>query len=299
MVDFGMNLQIEPIPEPVDGFLDRLAAVVPQLPASFKSLWATDHLFWDANPVHESWTLITYAAALYPQMQVGAMVTGQNYRNPALLAKMAATVQSLTRGRLIFGIGAGWKEDEYLGYGYPFPTPGERVQQLEEALEIATRLWKQDGKVSYQGEHYHITDAYLVPKPNPIPPILIGGGGEKTMRVAAKLADWWNLPDAPLGRYTERATILRNHCSELGRDPNSIRLTWFGRMSVGANASEAIARSGGKWTPNNAFVGTPAQILEQMKPFIDFGVDYFMLDILDVNDPAVLNTVLNDVIAKL
>jgi alkanesulfonate monooxygenase SsuD/methylene tetrahydromethanopterin reductase-like flavin-dependent oxidoreductase (luciferase family) len=298
-VEFGFNLPLEPIPEPVDQLLERLDALLPMLPPSFKSLWATDHLFWGDTPVHESWTLISYAAARYPTMQVGTMVTGQNYRNPGLLAKMAATIQILSGGRLIFGIGAGWKEDEYRGYGYAFPTPGERVAQLEEALEIATRLWKNDGKVSYQGAHYQISDAYLVPKPRPIPPIVVGGGGKKTMRVAAKLADWWNISDTPIERYTECVNTLHAHCRDLGRDPDSIRLTWFGRVSVGESMDGAIARGGGKWTPNNAFVGTPAQIVEQMKPFVDLGVDYFMIDILDVGDPAVLDTLNHHVFANL
>ena len=287
-VEFGFNIPIEPIPEPADQLLERLDALLPTLPPSFKSLWATDHLFWGDTPVHEAWTLISYAASRYPTMQVGTMVTGQNYRNPALLAKMATTIQSLSRGRLILGIGAGWKEDEYRGYGYAFPTPGERVAQLGEALEIITRLWKTDGSVSYQGAHYHVSDAYLVPKPNPIPPIVVGGGGKKTMRIAAKFADWWNISDAAIDRYTECVNTLKAHCVDVGRDPDSIRLTWFGRVSVGASMDEAVARSGGKWTPNNAFVGSPAQVVEQMKPFVDLGVDYFMIDILDVGDPAVL-----------
>jgi alkanesulfonate monooxygenase SsuD/methylene tetrahydromethanopterin reductase-like flavin-dependent oxidoreductase (luciferase family) len=298
-VDFGLNIPIEPIPEPVDQLLERLDAVLPNLPSSFKSLWATDHLFWGDTPVHEAWTLISYAAARYPQMQVGTMVTGQNYRNPALLAKMAATLQSLSRGRLLFGIGAGWKEDEYRGYGYAYPTPGERVAQLEEALEIVTRLWTYDSKVSYQGAHYRVADAYLVPKPTPVPPIVVGGGGKKTMRVAAKFADWWNISDAPIERYTECVHILHAHCRDLERDPRSIRLTWFGRLSVAESMEAALARGGGRWTPDNAFVGSPAQVLAQMKPYIDLGVDYFMLDILDITQPAVLDMTINQVLSKL
>lgn len=299
VVEFGLNIPIEPIAEPVDGLPDRVEAILSYRPGLFKSLWVTDHFFWGETPTHECWTLLTYAAARFPSMKVGTMVIGQNYRNPALLAKMASTLQILSGGRLILGLGAGWKEDEYRGYGYVFPPPAVRVEQLEDTLEIIQRLWTQTGKVSYQGKHYHIDEAMLAPKPDPLPPIVIGGGGVKTMRLAARFAQMWNIPDAPFTHYAERAAILRQHCVDIGRNPNAIRLSWFGRFAVGATMDEALRRGGGRWTPENAFVGTPEQIRAQMQPYLDLGVSYFMIEILDALSPGVLDIAVDQVIDRL
>jgi len=186
-------------------------------------------------------------------------------------------------------------EAEFHAYGYPYPRPGVRVEQLEDALEIITRLWKEPGKVSYQGRHYHIQDAYCEPKPDPVPPLLVGGGGDRTTRLAARVADMWNIPAANWAKYSDRLQVVRAHCEAIGRDPASLRCTWFGRMAIGA--TEAAARTrGGRWPPEKAFVGTPAQIVEQMAPFIAAGVDYFMPEVLDIDRPEVLGMLLEEVL---
>lgn len=300
-VDFGLALVERHTPSHLTKWMDDLDVLLPKLEGKFKSLWMTDHLFWEDDYVYEAWTVLSYLAATWKNFDVGPMVLGQNYRNPALLAKMGATLQVFSHGRFIMGVGAGWKEDEYKGYNYPMPPVADRMEQLDETLEIIKWLWTQPGKVTFQGKHYSVTDAYLEPKPNPVPKIVIGGGGKKTMRIAARHADWWNLSDAGLSRYMERATILKQHCEDLGRDPNSIRLTWFGRVVLGKNDAEVNARANSrviKYNTDNAFVGTPAQVVEQMQAFVANRVDYYMIDILDFETPEIQNLFLEEVLPK-
>lgn len=285
-VDFGYVVPAGPQKGAVQGWLHELETVLPLLPPSFKSLWMTDHFFWDDAPTYEAWTVIAHLAAKFPQFDIGPMVLGQGYRNPALTAKMGATLQMLCGGRFIMALGAGWKEDEYHAYGYPYPSPAVRVAQLADALEIITRLWTEPGQVSYAGEHYQITKAYCEPKPDPVPTLIVGGGGRKTMLLAARFADWWNIPDAPPAVYRERMHILHEHCAAIGRDPNSIRKTWFGRLAVAETEQAAVALSDGQWTSARALVGTPAQVIDQISAFMDLGVDYFMVEVLGVAAPA-------------
>jgi alkanesulfonate monooxygenase SsuD/methylene tetrahydromethanopterin reductase-like flavin-dependent oxidoreductase (luciferase family) len=126
------------------------------------------------TPVIECWTTLTFLAARYPQLRWGTIVLCQSYRNPALLAKMVANLCALLPGRVIFGIGAGWKEDEYRAYGYAFPRPAVRIRQLRETVEVAKLLWTADD-ATYAGQHYRVDHAHLHPKPDPLPPIMIGG----------------------------------------------------------------------------------------------------------------------------
>ena len=294
-IDFGLSVPAGPAKGQTARWLSDLDVIVPRLAEYFRGLWMTDHFFWEDAPTYEAWTVLCVLADRYPTFEIGPIVLGQGYRNPALLAKMAATLQALSGGRLVMGLGAGWKEDEYLAYGYPYPRPGVRVGQLEDALEIIKRLWTEPGKVSYQGKHYQIADAYCEPKPDPVPALLVGGGGDRTTLLAARYADWWNIPDKAWPAYSDRLRVVRAHCETIGRDPASLRATWFGRLAVGVTEAEARAR-GGRWTPDNAFVGTPGQIVAQMTPFIEAGVDYFMVEIQDLTNPEVLSLVLEDVL---
>ena len=302
MVDFGLGLLHGPPRGQNERFVTELAETMEQLKGYFRSIWMTDHFFWDGAPTYEAWTVMSYLAARFPEFEVGPMVLGQSYRNPALLALMAATLQALSGGRFIMGIGAGWKEDEYRAYNYPYPSPSVRVQQLEETLIILKKMWEEPGQVSYQGRHYAITDAWCEPKPDTKIPILVGGGGYTTMKHAARYADIWNLPDKPLGPYVERLNILRRHCEDIGRDPASLRCSWFGRVSLGRTEAEAEARGVSredKWTRENAFVGTPQNVAEQMQGFVEVGCDYFMVDIIGSPDEEVIGMFTQELIPAL
>jgi alkanesulfonate monooxygenase SsuD/methylene tetrahydromethanopterin reductase-like flavin-dependent oxidoreductase (luciferase family) len=297
-IDFGFALPAGPHKNRVGEWLDNLDKLLPAMQPYFKSLWMTDHFFWEDTPTYEAWTVLSFLAARFPAFQFGPMVLGQSYRNPAMLAKMAATLQVLCRGKFIMGIGAGWKEDEYLAYGYPFPSPGVRVGQLEDTLEIMKRLWTEPGPVTYKGKFYSITNAYCEPKPDPVPTIMVGGTGQRTTLLAARYADWWNMPDANPAAYAQKLPIVREHCAAIGRDPNSLRLTWFGRLAVGKTERDAVALSNGKWTSEKAIVGTVAQVIDQLHQFIDLGVDYFMVEVLGLPDQDIVDRVLNDVLPK-
>jgi alkanesulfonate monooxygenase SsuD/methylene tetrahydromethanopterin reductase-like flavin-dependent oxidoreductase (luciferase family) len=170
-LQFGLVLPAGPPRGAIDRYLTDLDRRMPQIERLFSGLWMTDHFFWDQEPTYEAWTVLSFMAARY-HLQLGPIVLSQSYRNPALLAKMAATLQNLSGGRLIMAVGAGWKEDEYHAYNYPFPPLPTRYQELRETLEILKRMWTEPGKVSYQGKHY-IQEAYCEPKPNPVPPIIV------------------------------------------------------------------------------------------------------------------------------
>jgi probable F420-dependent oxidoreductase len=167
--------------------------------AGFASFWVSDHFFGgpggtpDRNCL-EAWTLLAALARDTTKIRLGVLVAAVQYRNPALQAKMAASVDHISGGRLEFGVGAGWKQDEYRAYGYDFPSPGDRVDQLREGLEITRRLW-QDDRATYHGKHHRIDDAVCAPKPTqrPRPPIWIGGAGPRVMRLAARYADGFDL----------------------------------------------------------------------------------------------------------
>jgi alkanesulfonate monooxygenase SsuD/methylene tetrahydromethanopterin reductase-like flavin-dependent oxidoreductase (luciferase family) len=296
-IEFGLVLPAGPPRNRLDRYLDDADAVLTALAPRIAGIWMTDHFFWDDAPTHEAWTVLAFAAARWPSMTIGPIVLGQSYRNPALLAKMGATLQSLSHGRLIMALGAGWKEDEYHAYGYDFPKPGVRIAQFAEALEILRLMWREPGRANFTGQHYRVADAYCEPKPDPVPPLVVGGSGDKTLRLAARYADWWNTPDASLEFYRERSLALDRACAEVGRDPHTLRRTWFGRMAVAETQAAAEALSDGRWTHANALVGTVEQVRAQIAAFAGIGVDYFMVEVLGSDDPARLRVLRDDVLA--
>jgi F420-dependent oxidoreductase-like protein len=208
----------------------------PQLQALWQHLEATG---WDAacaadhfmpnspDPVAETlecWTALAGLALTTRRMRIGTLVTGNTYRHPAVLAKMAATVDIMSGGRLICGLGAAWQKNEHVAYGIPFHTVGERLRRLEEACQVLLSLWTQQ-KVTLNGKFYQLHDAPLYPKPiqQPHPELLIGGGGEKrTLRIAATYADHWNVWGGPKV-LQRKIQILQDHCAVVGRDAATIR----------------------------------------------------------------------------
>lgn len=195
----------------------------------FAHAWVFDH-FYPVNtpdtsgPCLEGWTLLAALAARTERLRVGVMVTGNTYRHPAVLANMAATVDHVAHGRLDFGIGAAWNQEEHAAYAIPLPPPGERIRRLGEACEIIRRLWTEDA-VTFEGKYYHLTNARCEPKPvqQPYPPFVIGGTGEQlTLRLVAQNAAIWNYT-GPLADFNRKNAILDEHCRVIGRDPTSIQ----------------------------------------------------------------------------
>lgn len=257
----------------------------------YDSAWVFDHfvpIFSDpTGPCLEGWTLLAALGAETRSVEVGVLVTGNTYRHPAVLAKMAATVDHTTGGRLLFGIGAAWFETEHRMYGIPFPPVGERVSRLGEALEVIRRLWT-EAEASFEGRFYRLDKARCEPKPvqRPHPPIMIGGGGEKRMlRLVARHADMWNW-FGPVDDFRRKIAILRDHCAAVGRDPAAIEITWAGAAKVlpaGGDrraALETIAKAWGQ-TPDEvdgrSLVGTADRVAERVRAYADLGVRHLIL----------------------
>jgi alkanesulfonate monooxygenase SsuD/methylene tetrahydromethanopterin reductase-like flavin-dependent oxidoreductase (luciferase family) len=242
----------------------------------YDSCWFVDHLQFDGNDLMEGWTAVTYLAAQNPQFQWGHEVLCQSFRNPALVAKMATTMQFMSGGRFVLGLGAGWKEDEYLAYGYDFPPAGQRVEELEEYLQIIRAMWTEE-RATVHGKYYHVEEAWCEPKPDPLPPIMVGAFKPKMLRVTARHADWWSVSWTGIDEYREIVAECERACAEIGRDPATLRRTWFGGCACAPTEEAAIALTRGRFTKDTAFVGTPQQIVAQLRPFVELGVDYFML----------------------
>jgi len=198
---------------------------------SIEHAWLFDHfapIQGDvAGPCLEGWTVLSAFAAVTKRLRLGLMVTGNTYRHPAVLAKVAATVDVISNGRLDFGIGAGWNEYEHASLGIPLYKPGERIRRLDEACEIIKALFTQP-TVDFDGRYYQLSEARSEPKPvqKPYPPFVIGGGGEKlTLRVVAKHADIWNYSGASVEEFSHKVGVLHDHCATIGRDPGEIELS--------------------------------------------------------------------------
>lgn len=213
-------------PGPNNSWNDTLALAKHAEAGGWHSVWYADHFMPNqedtSGPTSECWTTLAGLAASVPRVRVGALVSGNTYRHPAVLAKMAANVDNISGGRCVLGLGAGWQENEHKAYGIEFSTLGGRMKRFEEACQVITGLFSNE-KTNFAGKHYQLTDAPLAPKPVQSPlPLLIGGGGEqRTLRIAAKYANEWNVWGTP-EVLAHKGAILNRYCEEIGRDPKSI-----------------------------------------------------------------------------
>jgi len=262
----------------------------------YESAWVFDHFHTVPVPTQESsyeaWTLMAALAPMTSTVRLGQMCTSNGYRNPAYLAKVAADIDVISNGRLEMGIGAGWYEHEYLGYGYEFPKPSVRIGQLEEGVEIMRRMWAED-EVHFEGRYYHLEGAMSRPKPvQDSIPVWVAGGGEKlTLRVAARFADYTNFGSS-VEEFAHKSEILAGHMKDDGRDFDEIvRSSLFTIIvaETGTGVTEKIedyvARIGavagedkGEMVRANldrlGLVGTPEQIIEQLRPWVAAGMTY-------------------------
>ena len=205
--------------------------------AGFDSCWVMDHFATlgarDDGPIFETWTMLAAMTQLTTRTRLGCAVVGNTYRHPGVLAKMAVTVDHLSGGRLDFGIGAGWAENEHTMLGLEFGTRNDRADRLEESVQIIRSLWMQP-RTTFEGKHYRLQDAVAEPKPvqQPYPPIWIGGSGpRRTLRIAAQYADVWNAAGGSPEDVAASSAILDRHCADVGRDPSQIRRSvqfWVG-----------------------------------------------------------------------
>ncbi len=237
----------------------------------------------------ECWISTAALARDTQRVRIGQMVTCNGYRNPALLAKMASTVDVLSDGRLDFGIGAGWFEHEYRAYGYTYPDTRERLQRLREAIQIILAMWTQE-EATFEGSYYQVKGAINQPKgvQKPHIPLLIGGGGEKvTLRLVAQYGDACNV-GGDIATIKHKFAVLKQHCDELGRDYNSIRrTTLIDDCAIAETEEAAIA----KLTPaqrndleslrQTELIGTPAMIRQRLKELEEAGVQEIIIRFVD------------------
>lgn len=254
----------------------------------YHSAWTQDHFFGRRGALLECWTTLSALASATSRIRLGPLVACNSYRLPALVAKMAATFDVISKGRLEFGIGAGWKEDEYVAYGLPFPKPSTRIAQLREGVEIIRKMWTEDAP-SYQGRHYTLREAICRPKPvqTPHPPIWIGGSGEQLLlRVVAELADGCNFPGS-VEEYARKLGVMRKHCDRVGRDIREIRASLTTDLVI-VEDSEALEEKITRFKPASIshddyvarnIVGTPEECRSRIRAYQDVGVTYFMLSL--------------------
>lgn len=274
-LDFGLMLRQNDPGHSLQELMTFNTACIERLSPQFSTLWLEDHLQVGETEALECLTTLSYLAAAYHRFTVGSLVLSQSYRNPALLAKMIANLAALTGGRVILGLGAGWKEEEYLSYGYPFPSTGTRMKQLEEAIEVIRALWGEQ-PATYEGRYYQVRSAYCAPTASV--PLLIGGGGEqRTLAIVARYADWWNFNSVPVEQYAHKLSVLKEHCERIGRDISTLKLTYLGTISV-ANDPAKVQRNPAK----HYIAGSPAQVIEELEQFSALGVTHCMFRVLDL-----------------
>src|SRR5713101_6107362 len=254
----------------------------------FHSIWFPDHMWVRGLPqvdYLESWTLMTSLAAVTSRLRVGGLVLCNSIRNPAVRAKMVASLDNVSNGRLELGLGAGWMEEEYQAYGYPFPSGGVRANQLKEGVEIIKKLFTEE-KATYTGKYYSIAKAYNNPKPlqKPYPPITIGAAAEqKMLRIVAQHADRWNCPAAVAHRIEQKWGVITEHCKAVGRNPEDIEISEQVVVVLGKDeqdfqrkwpiAKQTLGRLAD--LEKSALRGTPAGVIEGIKEKKRKGVTFF------------------------
>jgi F420-dependent oxidoreductase-like protein len=258
----------------------------------FDTLWVNDHLLPSIGPTDaanlEGWTMLGAMAALTSRVQIGALVTGNTFRHPSVLAKMATTVDHISNGRLILGIGSAYFEQEHKVYGIPFYTTRRRAAQLEEAVQLIRKLWTED-TVSFNGTYYQLVNAPFVPKPlqKPHPPIMIGGTGERlTLPIVAKHADIWNVGGLAPQALAEKIVILEEQCRQVKRDCSEIEKSYLTPLYLRTDpaevqafldqlpVSQAVSR---EQIRASILAGDVATVRQQIQAYLDVGVTHFII----------------------
>ena len=243
-------------------------------------VYVADHFMPDgersSTPRLEAWTTISAVAAVVPRVRIGVLVSGNTYRHPAVLANMSATVDRLSGGRHVLGLGAGWQVNEHEAYGIDLPPAAERLERLDEACEVI-RLLHTEPRSNFEGRHYRLVDAPCEPKPVQSPlPLLVGVSGERLgLRVAAKWADEWNCWGLP-EEIAAKSAVLDRHCEAIGRDPASIRRSAQALVLMSEDAGQ-LAEWRATDAPVARMIGTPSELAEVIAAYAAAGVDEFVV----------------------
>jgi alkanesulfonate monooxygenase SsuD/methylene tetrahydromethanopterin reductase-like flavin-dependent oxidoreductase (luciferase family) len=256
--------------------------------AGGSGIWVPDHFMPPASgyggpattdpemsPVHEGWTTVAALAAVIPAVRLGVLVSGNTYRHPALVAKMAVTVDHISGGRAVLGLGAAWQENEHRRYGIDYGTVTERADRLDEAAAVIKALLRQE-RSDFGGRHYRLEGAPLEPKPlGPLPPLIGGAGQRRTLRTAAAHADEWNawgLPEV----MAHKSALLDDHCRRAGRDPGEIRRSAAVFLRIEPDESSAAAEAAA-YGNRGGLVGTVDQLRERIQQYRAAGVDELVI----------------------
>jgi len=284
---FGLHLPSYTFPDtPTEHLFDRIVEQAKAAEAAgFGMVSVMDHLYQiggigsNTDPMLEGWSVLAALSRETSRVRLGTLVTGVTYRNPAFLAKQVTTLDVLSGGRAILGIGAAWNEEEHQGYGYPFPPIKERMDRLEEALTIATAMFREE-RPSFQGTYSSIDHALNEPKPVQPggPPILVGGGGEqRTLKIAARFASMTHWFAMGLPGLQHKTEVLARHCEAIGRDPGEIERTVGGPVIVVGSEAEgqAILERIPAERRAHLAAGTPEQVADRLRPYLDAGFTGF------------------------
>ncbi len=284
IVPQGWRMDLVGINDPVEAYETMTHVAQEAETLNYHSIWLFDHFHTVPAPTQEvtfeCWTSTTALARDTKRVRIGQMVTCNGYRNPALMAKMASTVDVLSHGRLDFGIGAGWYEHEYLAYGYDYPDAPERLRYLREALQVILAMWTQE-EATFEGKYYRVRGAINQPKgvQKPHIPLLIGGSGEQvTLRLVAQYGDACNISNADIPVLERKLSVLKSHCDEIGRDYESIKRTLLINCTIGETEQEAFE----KLPPSSrnqldtlrlqSLFGTPEMIRKRLAEYEEAGV---------------------------
>jgi F420-dependent oxidoreductase-like protein len=287
----GWTMELASIKDPIEAYEAMTGVAQTADETGFSSLWLVDHFHTIPRPsqevTFECWTTTAAIARDTQRIRVGQMVTCNGYRNPALLAKMASTVDILSHGRLNFGIGAGWHEHEYRGYGYDYPDAPTRLRHLREALQVILAMWTQE-EAHFEGQYYQVRGAINQPKgvQKPHIPILIGGAGEKvTLKLVAQYGDACNVY-GDLETIKHKFAVLKEHCEAVGRDYESIRRTSGAFCCIDETDEKAQAKFPpelmGRSVAAGALVGSPDTIRQRLAELEEAGVQEVVLGFPDI-----------------
>ncbi|MCB1683923.1 MAG: LLM class F420-dependent oxidoreductase [Pseudomonadales bacterium] len=263
-------------PNPSQSYTDVLELAQHVEKTGWDGLWYADHFMPNAEdtsaPWPEAWVTLAALGASVPRLRLGTLVTGNTYRHPAVLTKMAATLDHITGGRVVLGLGSGWQENEHTQYGLPFYTVAERLARLDEACQVIRSLFT-ESKSNFDGRFYQLTNASLEPKPVQKPmPLLIGGGGEKvTLKITAKHADEWNVWGT-VDTLRQKMAILDAHCAAIGRNPKEIKRTAVALLFMSEDTGYVEQMRKAK-LQQASIIGTPAEVKDIVQAYAAAGVD--------------------------
>jgi F420-dependent oxidoreductase-like protein len=306
------------------GLIERLAKESEKL--GFDSIWLYDHFYdpyggWPASavlhpgprslPCYEVWTTLSALATVTSKIRLGTLTLCNSYRYPSVVAKMASTLDNISNGRTEIGIGAGWFKEEFDAYGIPFTDADTRIACLREGVQIMKKMWTEE-KVTFKGKYYSVESAYCAPKPiqKPHPPIWIGGTVSAVMRVAAELADVWNIafyPSNTPSGFRKKVEALERYCREIGRDPATLRKSWHGEIIIGDTRTD-VEHKVQKLKPadmsmdeyrTSRIIGTPDECVAQIESLAKEGATYLIPRFPQVEGAEPMRLFANQVMARL